>query len=344
MPWGVAAAAVGAAGSIAGAEINKSASSKGASQQSSALNSAGADIQQGYQEAQGYLNPYYQTGAQDEALYNSILTGTPLSSQATYAAGFGGPNSPLSGQIPSNIMAGLQTEANLQKSYNPNDFTASAEQQQIQQFANMTPDEYAVYANRYSNFGGLTQQDWINAANASTAVSPAANQGAFGLAQNIGTSPGGGTSGGQYAAFFNSPDYQFAMQQGLQALDNSASAKGNLLSGAQQIGVTNYAQGLASQQYNSFMSKLAAQASQGQQAGTALANTAVGQGSSLAGIAAQQGNVAAAGTTGGANALTSALSGLGGSYGVGAAGGLSGALSGLFGSSNSIDDASSGLY
>ena len=45
------------------------------------------------------------------------------------------------------------------------------------------------------------------------------------------------------------PGYQFRMDQGIEALDKSAAARGRLLSGAQQKGVTDYAQGTASNEY-----------------------------------------------------------------------------------------------
>lgn len=45
------------------------------------------------------------------------------------------------------------------------------------------------------------------------------------------------------------PGYQFRMDQGNKALDASAAARGMLLSGAQQQAVTDYSQGMASQEY-----------------------------------------------------------------------------------------------
>lgn len=45
------------------------------------------------------------------------------------------------------------------------------------------------------------------------------------------------------------PSYQFRLNEGINALDKSASAKGMLLSGAQQKALQNYGQDLASQQY-----------------------------------------------------------------------------------------------
>jgi hypothetical protein len=47
------------------------------------------------------------------------------------------------------------------------------------------------------------------------------------------------------------PGYQFQLEQGLQGVNNSAAAKGSLLSGKQLKGINNYAQGVASQGYQS---------------------------------------------------------------------------------------------
>lgn len=45
------------------------------------------------------------------------------------------------------------------------------------------------------------------------------------------------------------PGYQFRMNEGVEALDKSAAARGRLLSGAQNKAITDYAQGQASQEY-----------------------------------------------------------------------------------------------
>lgn len=51
------------------------------------------------------------------------------------------------------------------------------------------------------------------------------------------------------ADYQQDPGYQFRLQQGLQALDRSASARGGLLSGGALKGIQQYGQGLASQEY-----------------------------------------------------------------------------------------------
>lgn len=357
MPWAVAAAGVAAAGSIAASSISSNAAGGAAKDQQKSLAQAATADNQGYLAAQGYLNPYAQTGLQNESLYNSILTGTPISQQAGFNQAFGGPTpGNLGNTLPANIQNAIQSFTSKSPNLEYSDGSQSFMNHTIQQLAGLDPAKYqaelanlgldpstdqSVFKNAAAGVGGITQP----------------LTGAYALANNLGTGAGGTTNGGQYAAFFNSPDYQFAMQQGLSALDNSASARGNLQSGAQQIGITNYAQGLASQQYNNFMNRLQGSAVQGQQASGALANAALGQGSALAGLTAQSGNVGAAGTIGQANALNAGIQGVAGSYGTGAAGGLqsafgssgsglSGLFSGLGGSDYGASDLSGlgGLY
>ena len=62
---------------------------------------------------------------------------------------------------------------------------------------------------------------------------------------NIGNQP---TYQNTLANLVNDPGYQFRLQQGQQTLENSAGARGNLLSGATLKDLTGYAQGMASQE------------------------------------------------------------------------------------------------
>jgi len=50
--------------------------------------------------------------------------------------------------------------------------------------------------------------------------------------------------------FYNDPGYQFTLQQGENAVNNSAAAKGGLLSGATQKALAQYSTGLANQTYS----------------------------------------------------------------------------------------------
>lgn len=80
-----------------------------------------------------------------------------------------------------------------------------------------------------------------------------------------------GTNGPEAAAsaqkgWQNTPGYQFTRGQGINALDASAAAKGNLLSGNQTKAVQDYGTGLANQYYNQYIQQLQDQARQGQSA------------------------------------------------------------------------------
>lgn len=71
---------------------------------------------------------------------------------------------------------------------------------------------------------------------------------------------------GDYSSFQASPDYQFAMQQGIQGLDRSAARGGNLFSGGHSADLMKFGQGLASQNYNTYYNRLAGLAGVGQTA------------------------------------------------------------------------------
>lgn len=118
-------------------------------------------------------------------------------------------------------------------------------------------------------------------------------------------------------AFQNSPDYSFAFNQGMQALQRSAAASGTLQSGGQVKAATEFGQGLASQQFGNYFNRLSSLANIGQSAAAGVSNTALTggaqQGNTLQGIGTAQ----AAGTVGAGNAIsggiTGGLSGIGSS-------------------------------
>jgi hypothetical protein len=69
-----------------------------------------------------------------------------------------------------------------------------------------------------------------------------------------------------FSGFADSPDYQFALQQGTQALDRSAASRGRLYSDAQLQGAQRFGQGLASQQFGNYFNRLSSLAGIGQSA------------------------------------------------------------------------------
>src|ERR1043166_1460447 len=70
-------------------------------------------------------------------------------------------------------------------------------------------------------------------------------------------SPGGpGAIQNALQNFTQTPDYQFAFQQGERALNNSLAARGLGVSGAGIKGAQEFGQGLASQQFTNYWNKL----------------------------------------------------------------------------------------
>lgn len=69
-----------------------------------------------------------------------------------------------------------------------------------------------------------------------------------------------------FSRFQTTPDYQFRLQQGQKALDQSAAARGNLLSGKQVKASQEFGGNLASGEYNNWFNKLAGVSGQGQAA------------------------------------------------------------------------------
>lgn len=128
------------------------------------------------------------------------------------------------------------------------------------------------------------------------------------------------------------PGYQFQLQQGLNAVQNSASARGGLLSGQTLADMNNYAQGTASTNYqntfnnaltqyesayNTFLnnqnntySRLMGLSGQGLQAAQGAAGVTTSIGSDIASLYGAQGAAQAQGTIGAANAYGSILPGI----------------------------------
>lgn len=162
----------------------------------------------------------------------------------------------------------------------------------------------------------------------------AGNTGRNRLMQLLGLAPGGADNGSaakdfSMADFQQDPGYQFRMDQGQQALERGAAARGGLMSGAAAKDTMRFSQGLASQDYQAAFdrfksnqaSKLnplqslsgAGQSASGalgqagqnfaNSAGQALGNYGATAGANLTGM----GNARASGYVGSANALTGAL-------------------------------------
>lgn len=126
--------------------------------------------------------------------------------------------------------------------------------------------------------------------------------------------------------FTTDPSYQWRLEQGQKALEQSASARGGLLTGQAAADITNYGQNAASQEYqNAFgryqteqtnlynrligvstqgQNTAVQQGAQGLQAGANMANTSMGAASAAGNYGVGGANAAAAGMIGVGNSLS----------------------------------------
>ena len=150
-------------------------------------------------------------------------------------------------------------------------------------------------------------------------------QGALGsLADLYGLNGQGAFNESALTAFKNSPDYQVGLREGINALDQSASARGNLLSGGQVKAVERYGADYATQKFGDYVSRLYALAGMGQSAAANQANTSMAAGDNAANNYYRAGEASASGIVGTGNkisegidaAVPSILKGFGSSYGT----------------------------
>ncbi len=99
-------------------------------------------------------------------------------------------------------------------------------------------------------------------------------------------------------AFRTSPGYDFRMDEGLKALDRTASSRGMLASGNTDIDTLKYAGGLADQEYGSWLDRLFGQEQFGAGVAGQRAGIRTGAGTELAGLTERGGTRRAAIKTG----------------------------------------------
>lgn len=107
-----------------------------------------------------------------------------------------------------------------------------------------------------------------------------------------------------YSQFTNSPDYAFAQQQGQLGLDRYENAKGLALSGGALKDVSQFNQGLATQQYGNYFNRLLSLSQLGQSAASGAAGSAANFSGQIGNTTQAVGQAQAGGIVGSANALT----------------------------------------
>lgn len=129
----------------------------------------------------------------------------------------------------------------------------------------------------------------------------------------LGTALGTNGQPADYSGFKNMPGYQFAVQQGTQAIQRQAAAMGNAYTPNTAAAVGQYVTGTAAQDYNTYISQLMGAAGLGSTASTALTGANMGVGANISQLQQNQGQAQASGVTGAANSV-------GGLFGVNGAG------------------------
>lgn len=140
------------------------------------------------------------------------------------------------------------------------------------------------------------------------------NAATYSLGKLMGIGPGGSQGTPDYSGFNNSPDYNFAQQQGELGIERGANARGINLSGGTLKDLSSFNSGLATQQYGNYYNRLMGLSQMGANAASGLGNLAAGQATNATTAAAGIGNTTqavgqaqASGIVGGANAVTGSL-------------------------------------
>lgn len=121
-----------------------------------------------------------------------------------------------------------------------------------------------------------------------------------------------------FSGFYESPGYQFRLEEGNKAIENRLAASGRLDSGAGTKDFIRFNQGMASDEFNNFTNQLFNLAGFGQTANQSTANALQNTGNQVGQAFANQGTVQASGIVGAANAQSNALAGLPGAFASGA--------------------------
>jgi hypothetical protein len=139
---------------------------------------------------------------------------------------------------------------------------------------------------------------------------PGAGPTAIGGAGNASaaTTPGATTTGNaNYASFYNSPGYQYALSQAAKTTNAAAAAGGNLFSTNTLNAVNTNVEGVAAGQYSNYVNQLTSMAQLGQSAVGQTAQAASSTAANEANVTTGAGAAQAAGITGAAGAVSGGI-------------------------------------
>jgi hypothetical protein len=115
---------------------------------------------------------------------------------------------------------------------------------------------------------------------------------------------------GDYSQFYQSPDYQFRLDEGQRALDSSGAARGMALSGNQLKAITRYGGDMASGEYNNWFNKLNSMSSTGANTAGQIGGLGANAASNIGNAMMAGGNARASGYINKANSYNNAIAGL----------------------------------
>lgn len=282
---------IGGVATLGGALLSSSASKSAANTQANSADAASAT----------QLQMYNQT-RDDQAPWRNV--GGSAINQLAYLAGL----SPTQGGSTSAGPGGAQF-GDLVYDSGTGQWTSPTLRNQAAEGGNFGPNDEARYqALIQQRLGGIDNP--VQAYQNQTAATQAT--------ANADPAYGSLTRGFTMADYQADPGYQFRLDQGQQALERSAAARGGLLSGGALKDTTAYAQGAASQEYgnayNRFnndqanvWNRLSGLAGVGQQANNTIAQVGSNTVSQIGQNTIGAGNAIAAGQVGSANAINGAI-------------------------------------
>lgn len=309
MPWGIAAAAVAAAGSAyAGSQARKA-----ANEQADAA-AAANDIQlQMFEQSRQDLYPYRQSGYNALNAYNRAM-GLPTVGQDDPSAAeplFGGGDRPMTEaelREAYQLVLGRDADPSGLNYYMTGGPKVGGEPGGIQHLNPVLGAASRHIGERSGLLGALgfggddgtrrsyTFNEFLNATLTSDEYRQKVADGTIEAwdparlqpQQEVQAAPED-----RYGGFYASPGYQFRMDEGIQALDRSAAARGRLLSGAQNKAINRYAQGTAANEFHDYTQRLAQIAGLGAQFEGQNANLMMAQGQAGANAARSIGDARA---------------------------------------------------
>lgn len=311
MAIGSSAAILGAAALSAGAGLASASSASGAAKDAARVQARGIDNQIAFQQeafnAQNrLLAPTRQIGfgAQDMLSRMFLGTGSPLA-QSAFETG-----TPSQGAVPDILGPNAgQTVTGTQAVAQPTTGQPTLNAAGEAKFQNLVAAEVGTPESIRANL--LNQPQYTTPGQVAPVATVDAGSDAPGTFQP-------GSEEFDFSGFYESPGYQFRLEEGNKAIENRLAASGRLDSGAGTKDFIRFNQGMASDEFNNFTNQLFNLAGFGQTANQSTSNALQNTGNQVGQAFANQGTVQASGIVGAANAQSNALAGLPGAFASGA--------------------------